>query len=96
MTTYNLIASSDESTVVVEYTPLIVKVKEYQSEADLAHEFIRLLSEQGYVYLAINNEAALIANLRRQLETLNGIVFSDGEWERFFNESIASQSEGIE
>ena len=31
----------------------------------------------------------LIANLRTQLETLNGITFSDSEWERFFTERIA-------
>ena len=38
MTTYNLIASSDENTVVAEYTPLIRKSAEYQSEADLEKE----------------------------------------------------------
>lgn len=67
----------------------------YQSEADLECEFIRLLSGQGYEYLAIHSEAALIENLRRQLELLNSITFTNGEWERFFGECIASQSEGI-
>ena len=37
----------------------------------------------------------LVANLRRQLEALNGITFSDGEWERFFTTSIAGQNDGI-
>ena len=41
---------------------------------------------QAYEYLPITSEADLIANLRRQLEALNKIEFSDAEWERFFGE----------
>ena len=95
MPIYNLIASTDEATVVAEYVTPYRTAAEYQSEADLEREFIRLLINQGYEYLAITSEAAHINNLRRQLETLNGITFTSGEWERFFNECIASQSEGI-
>ena len=95
MSQYNIVASTDESTVVAEYDAVYGSAAEYQSEADLEREFIHLLSGQGYEYLSINNEAALIANLRRQLETLNSITFSNGEWDRFFGECIASQSEGI-
>ena len=95
MNTYNIVASTDESTVVAEYSAPYRTAAEYQSEADLEREFIGLLSGQGYEYLAITSEAALIDNLRRQLETLNGITFSNAEWERFFSECIASQSEGI-
>ena len=36
-----------------------------------------------------------INNLRKQLEKLNKITFSNKEWERFFTESIASANEGI-
>jgi len=95
MTNYNIITATDESTVVAEYIPTHKTAADYQSEADLEREFIRLLSGQGYEYLAITNEAALIENLRRQLESLNNITFSDGEWERFFGECIASTNEGI-
>jgi type I restriction enzyme R subunit len=95
MTTYNLIAATDESTVVAEYAAVYRTAADYQSEADLEREFIRLLSGQGYEVLTIHNEAALIENLRRQLEALNAITFTSGEWERFFAECIASQSEGI-
>lgn len=45
--------------------------------------------------MTIHNEAALIVNLRRQLESLNDYVFSDSEWEQFFTECIASANEGI-
>ena len=95
MSQYNIVASTDESTVVAEYIPPYRTAAEYQSEADLEREFIGLLSGQGYDYLAINSEAALIDNLRLQLEALNGITFSGGEWERFFNDCIASTNEGI-
>jgi len=95
MSNYNIVASTDESTVVAEYSAAYKAAAEYQSEADLERELIRLLSGQGYEFLTIHNETTLVDNLRRQLETLNGIEFTDGEWERFFGECIASQSEGI-
>jgi len=95
MTTYNLITSTDESTVVAEYSPVYRMAAEYQSEADLEREFIRLLSGQGYEYVTFHNEATLINNLRIQLELLNGITFSDSEWIQFFDRCIASANEGI-
>jgi type I restriction enzyme R subunit len=96
MSTYNIVASTDEATVVAEYTAeYSARSDKYQSEAELEKEFIRLLISQGYEYITIHNEAALIANLRRQLELLNDITFTDSEWERFFAESIANTNEGI-
>ena len=95
MSIYNIVASTDESTVVAEYVAVYRTAAEYQSEADLEREFIRMLSGQGYEYLAITDEAALINNLRRQLEILNGFMFSNDEWTRFFGECIANSNEGI-
>ena len=95
MSTYNIVSCTDESTVVSEYTTDRASSDSYQSEAELEREFVHLLSGQGYEFLTINNEAALIANLRQQLEALNGITFSNDEWERFFNECIASTNECI-
>ena len=92
---YNLIAATNESTVVAEYTPKGQRSDSYQSEAALEAEFIRLLQAQGYEYLAIHSEKELIANLRRHLELLNGYQFSDSEWERFFKSSIAGANDGI-
>ena len=37
----------------------------------------------------------LVANLRVQLEALNGVTFSDAEWASFFAEKIAGANEGI-
>ena len=95
MTTYNIIASTDESTVVAEYTPTERHEFAYQSEAQLEQDFIKHLQEQGYEYINVTDEAGLIANLRRQLEALNDYTFSESEWERFFNESIAGANDGI-
>ena len=95
MTQYNIIAESQEYTVVSEYDHVATPAEAYQSEADLEKEFIRLLQEQGYDYLPIHKEADLISNLRAQLEKLNHYSFSDSEWERFFNECIANQNDDI-
>ena len=95
MSQYNLIAATGESTVVAEYTPETRRSESYQSEAALEQEFIHMLTAQGYESLTIHDEAALIANLRRQLEKLNDYTFTDAEWERFFKDCIASANEGI-
>jgi len=92
---YNIVASTTQSTVVAEYNAEDRAAVEYQSEAELEREFIRLLSGQGYEFLTLTDEAGLVANLRRQLETLNGITFTDGEWDGFFKTQLASSNEGI-
>lgn len=71
MSQYNIIAESQEYTVVSEYDHVATPAEAYQSEADLEKEFIRLLGEQGYEYLPIHTETDLISNLRTQLEKLN-------------------------
>jgi len=91
---YDPIVVSAESTVVAEYVSETADVAAYQSEAALEREFIGVLQSQAYEYLPLTSEAELIANLRLQLEALNGIVFSDAEWERFFREKIAGANEG--
>jgi len=95
MSSYNIMVSTDESTVVSEYTPEYSRSGSYQSEADLEREFIKLLTTQGYEHITIRNEADLIANLRKQLELLNGYSFSNTEWDRFFAENIANRNENI-
>ncbi|GAA1559689.1 hypothetical protein GCM10009789_11310 [Kribbella sancticallisti] len=92
---YEPIAVSPESTVVAEFIPDEDTETAYQSEADLEREFIALLQSQAYEYLPIVTEAQLIANLRAQLEALNGITFSDTEWDSFFTDKIAGANEGI-
>lgn len=92
---FNIVAETNENTVVTEYEPVKKRSDAYQSEAELEQEFIRLLCEQGYEYLPIHTEEDLIQNLRTRLEDLNDYKFSDTEWERFFTEKIANKNEGI-
>ena len=95
MSEYQMIVQSPDSTVVAEYTPDKNRADTYQSEAALEQEFLHLLTQQGYEYLPIHREADLVDNLRRQLEALNGYTFTDGEWKRFFRESIVGANDGI-
>ncbi len=96
MTNYNIVASTDDVTVVAEYNPEYgSESKKYQSEDALEKEFISLLESQGYEYARILNEASFIDNLRNQLEKLNDFTFTEGEWKRFFHESISNANEGI-
>lgn len=95
MSKYNIVLETSNSTVVAEYQPEQKRSDAYQSEAALEKEFIRMLTEQGYDYLTINDSDALVKNLRTQLELLNDYKFSENEWTRFFNSNIANNNEGI-
>jgi len=89
------IAITSENTVVAELNSQASKTKAYESEAQLEIAFIELLKEQAYEYLSVTDEAALISNLKKQIEKLNRYEFSKTEWERFFSESISSEKDGI-
>ena len=95
MSKYNIVMEMKNATVVAEYEPEKKRSDAYQSEAALEKEFIRMLTEQGYEYLTINDSDALVSNLRTQLELLNDYKFSENEWTRFFNNNIANNNEGI-
>jgi type I restriction enzyme, R subunit len=96
MDKYTLVAENTESTVVTEFQSHFRRETSYQTEADLEKAFIDQLQTQAYEYLTITTEGELINNLRKQLETLNGYLFSDKEWEQFFKSKIANQNIGIE
>ena len=93
MAKYNIIAEQEEYVVVSEFEPTYGRVDQYQSEANLEKEFIKTLTEQGYEYLPIHKEQDLVDNLRVQLQKLNNYTFTDGEWQRFFNENIANKND---
>ncbi len=91
---FNIVAETNENTVVTQYEPVKKRSDAYQSEAELEKEFIRMLTEQGYEYLQIHTEEDMVANIRTKLEELNDYKFSDTEWERFFKECIANGNDG--
>ena len=95
MSKYNVVMEMSNSTVVTEYKPIQKRSDSYQSEAALEKEFIKMLEEQGYDYLQIHDSDTLINNLRKQLELLNKYNFTDSEWERFFNDNICNNNDGI-
>ncbi|MGL5439127.1 MAG: type I restriction endonuclease subunit R [Filifactoraceae bacterium] len=95
MTYFNIVAETNQNTVVTEYIPEKARSDSYQSEQALENEFIRLLCEQGYERLFIHTEKDLIANLRLRLESLNDYKFSENEWDDFFKNVIANPNEGI-
>ena len=91
---FNIVAETNENTVVTEYHHSTQRSDSYQSESDLEKEFIHLLTEQGYVYLPIHNETDLVQNIRHNLEELNHYKFTDSEWDRFFDDCIANGNDG--
>ena len=93
---YNIIAENENYTIVSDYQAIYRRSEKHQTEAQLEKEFIKTLTEQGYDYLQIHKEQDLVDNLRVQLQKLNDYTFTDSEWERFFNDVIANQNEGIE
>ena len=95
MSKYNVVMEMSNSTVVTEYKSIQKRSDSYQSEATLEKEFIKMLEEQGYDYLQIHDFNTLINNLRKQLELLNKYNFTDSEWERFFNDNICNNNDGI-
>lgn len=96
---YNTIAETQNYIVLDEYTKLS-KVSEapatYQSENALEREFIEDLIAQGYEYLPqLTTPAALLANVRVQLQALNDVSFSDAEWVRFCEEYLDAPSDNL-
>jgi len=73
---YDIVAQTQESTIVSEYKSTLSRNTTYQSEAELEKEFINILKNQAYEYLNISSETDLIANLRKQLGLLNDYAFS--------------------
>lgn len=97
MEQHRIVSENPESTVVAQYVSTESRgAGSYQSEAELERAFIGQLQSQAYEYLPIRSERELIANLRVQLEKLNDLSFSDGEWEHFFTGVIANTNHGIQ
>lgn len=99
MTQYSTIAELQNFIVLDSYTKNFL-INEppagYQSEAALEHELIKDLQGQGYEYLPnLVTPEALLANVRKQLQTLNNVAFTDAEWKRFLEEYLDKASDSI-
>ncbi|MGQ9411970.1 type I restriction endonuclease subunit R [Streptococcus pluranimalium] len=89
--------STFQSTPIVESNNFIVldkytrieQPRTYQTESDLERELIADLQAQGYEYRPdLRTPDALLLNLREQVQTLNGVLFTDAEWLRFLVEYL--------
>ncbi len=96
MTDYMTIAETNNFIVLDKYTKEWKITESYQSEGDLEREFIQDLINQGYELPAgLKTAAAMLANVRTQLQSLNSVEFSDGEWARFVESWLDKPSDSI-
>ncbi|RUU86917.1 type I restriction endonuclease subunit R [Mesorhizobium sp. M7A.F.Ca.MR.176.00.0.0] len=90
------IVESNNFIVLDKYTGEWIVAEGYQSEDALEREFIQDLVNQGYEFMSgLNTHEALLANVRVQLQVLNSVQFSDGEWLRFAETFVDRPSDGI-
>ena len=99
MAYYNTIAESNNFIVLDDYEKYSVLNEPsvvYQTEASLEYEFIQDLRNQGYEYLPdLNTPEALLANVRVQLQSLNDVIFTDSEWNRYVEEYLDKPSDSL-
>lgn len=78
------IAETKNFIVLDKYNKEWDAVDRYQSEDDLERELVKDLVDQGYEFMpALTTQEAMLANVRKQLEELNNVNFSNEEWKRF-------------
>ncbi|WP_225782082.1 HsdR family type I site-specific deoxyribonuclease [Xenophilus sp. Marseille-Q4582] len=96
MSDYKTIAESRNFIVLDRYEREWTVAEGYQSESDLERELIQDLQNQGYEYLpGLSTPEALLANVRVQLQSLNAVQFTHGEWLRFVETFLDKPSDGI-
>ena len=67
----------------------------YQTEAELEKQMIENLISQGYERLVVKSNEDLYANLKIQIERLNGVSFTKDEWNRFLLEYLDAPNDGM-
>lgn len=96
MNDYKTIAELKNFIVLDKYTREWQVAESYQSESDLEQELLQDLVNQGYeLVLGLNSPEKMLANVRIQLQALNNVSFSDGEWRRFVETFLDKPSDGI-
>ena len=96
MVDYATIAESNNFIVLDRYDRFTGVCETYQSEYDLEREFIQDLQNQGYEYLPdLKTPDTLLKNVRVQLQALNNVQFSEGEWLRFVEDFLDKPSDSI-
>ena len=88
------IAESNNFIVLDKYIKAEPTGDSYQSESDLERELIQDLRNQGYEFLSVKSQSAMLSNVREQLQRLNGVVFNESEWRRFTEQFLDNPSDG--
>ncbi len=93
---YRPIAESNHFIVLDKYIREWQVSENYQSEADLERELVQDLINQGYEFLSdLNTPEKMLANVRDNLQSLNGMQFSEGEWIRFVETWLNKPSDTV-
>ncbi|KUJ49716.1 type I restriction endonuclease subunit R [Chryseobacterium sp. JAH] len=99
MPQYNTIVESNNFIVLEKYDKqrILNEVSNgYQTEAALESEFIQDLVNLGYDYPKnITSLKDMLSNARIQLQVLNGMEFTDKEWDRFLEEYLNNASDNV-
>ncbi|HAK8205204.1 TPA: HsdR family type I site-specific deoxyribonuclease [Salmonella enterica] len=82
------IAESNNFIVLDKYIQARESCDSYQSESDLERELIQDLRSQGYEFISVKSQRMMLANLREQLQYINGVVFNENEWQRFTDQYL--------
>lgn len=98
MRQYNTIAESNNFIVLDDYAKYSMVCEApvgYQTEFALERELIQDLISQGYENPTLKSAEAMFANAKMQLQELNNMVFSDGEWARYVEEYLDRPSDNL-
>ncbi|MBS3895142.1 hypothetical protein, partial [Serratia marcescens] len=68
------IAESNNFIVLDRYINVRETSDSYQSESDLERELIQDLQNQGYDFISVKSQLTMLANVREQLQSLNGMT----------------------
>lgn len=92
----NPITQTNNFIVLDKYTQDWQLTGKYQTEDDLERELIADLQNQGYEFATgIKSPAAMLANVRTQLQMLNDVQFSEAEWQRFVTSYLDNPSDSM-
>lgn len=96
MSDYKTIAESKNFIVLDKYVKEDQVCDSYQTEGDLERELIEDLQNQGYEFVPeLKNSPFMLSNIRVQLQTLNAMQFSDGEWSRYVETYLDKPSDTV-
>lgn len=99
MLQYKTIAESNNFIVLDKYTKhseLNEPAAVYQTESALEKEFIQQLVNQGYENPSnLTSMEAMMANARTQIQELNNMTFTNGEWLRYVEEYLDKPSDNL-